>query len=500
MKTAIIQLDPFDNVISIREKIAWSKTQRILLVWPNKGKIKLDSMDVILILRSAESLGAQISIVTDEPVIINQLKELGVSIFSSIPEAQKKPWRKPKIRNRSLQSGNSDRNWNQIKFERKSNNPKKELSTHIRWIIFAIGLLSTILIIFIFIPSAQITLYPMLEEQTIQMNFRSDPTIKEINMTGAIPFHIIEIELEGQLEGDSTGIVRVPDKKATGEVTFRNLSDREIFIPEGTIVRTGGDPLIRFETTKEAMLKPGIKSQIEVPILCLSGGTIGNVPVGSIISIENDLGGNIVVENTDATYGGVDIKTFSPTENDYEKLKIELIELLKINSLEEIRKTNPQAILIPEETIKIDEILDEERTPEVGDPAERHVLRIRANVSGWIFTAEDVEKSVAMAMNADVNNQFHENEGEINIEIMDDSVIMDKNGLHWEVKATREISPYVNEDLMIQNILGLKMEIAKSIIKNEIKLSDDPIIEISPSFWNYLPFLPFRINMVIDGK
>ena len=42
MKTAIVQLDAFDNVISIREKISWSKTQRILLVWPNKGKIKLD--------------------------------------------------------------------------------------------------------------------------------------------------------------------------------------------------------------------------------------------------------------------------------------------------------------------------------------------------------------------------------------------------------------------------------------------------------------------------
>ncbi|PKO07688.1 MAG: hypothetical protein CVU41_00505 [Chloroflexi bacterium HGW-Chloroflexi-3] len=499
MKTVIIQLDPFDNVISIREKIAWSKTQRILLVWPNKGKIKLDPMDIILILRSAESLGAHISVVTDEPVIVNRLKELGVSIFSSIPEAQKKPWRKPKIRNRSLLSGNSDRNWNQIKFDRKSQNPNKELSIHVRWIMFAVGLLSTILIIFIFIPSAQITLYPMLEEQAIQMNFRSDPSIKEINMTGAIPFRVIDIEMEGQLEGDSTGIIRIPDKKATGEVTFRNISDKEIIIPEGTIVRTGGDPLIRFETTKEAILKPGIESQIDVPILSLSGGTIGNVSVGSITSIENDLGGNIVVFNTDATYGGVDIKTFSPTENDYEKLKIELIELLKMNSIEEIRKTNPQVILIPEEAIKIDEIIAEERIPEVGDPAERHVLRIRANVSGWIFTEEDVKKSVELAMNADLNNQFYANEGDMRIDIIDNSVIFDESELQWEVKAKREISPCIDENFIIQSILGLKIETAKSIIKNEIKLSNDPVIVISPSFWKYLPFLPFRINMVIDG-
>jgi hypothetical protein len=500
MKTVIIQLDPFDNVISIREKIAWSKTQRILLVWPNKGKIKLSPMDIILILRSTERLGAQISVVTDEPVIINQLKEMGVSIFSSIPEAQKKPWRKPKIRNRSKFSKNSDRNWNQISLERISLNQNKELSIHVRWIIFAVGLLSTLFIILIFIPSAQITLSPKLEKQSVQMNIRSDPTIKEINMTGAIPLNIVEIEIEAQLEGDSTGIIRIPEKKASGEVTFRNLSDKEIFIPKGTIVRTSGDPLIRFETTKEAILKPGIESQIKVPILSLSGGTIGNVPVGSISTIESDLGGNIVVGNNNAIYGGVDIKTFSPTENDYQKLKIELLELLEMKSIQEIRATNPQAILIPENTIKIDEIITEERIPEVGDPAERFVLRMRAKVSGWVFTEEDIEKSVELAMNADLNNQFHANEGDIDIEIIDDSLEMDENGLQWEVKATREISPNIDENFIIQSILGTKIETAKSIIKNEIKLSNDPVIVISPSFWRYLPFLPFRINMVIDGK
>lgn len=500
MKTAIIQLDPFDNVISIREKIAWSKTQRILLVWPNKGRIKLDSMDIILILRSAERLGAQMSVVTDEPVIINQLKELGVSIFKSIPEAQKRPWRKPILRNRSKFSKNSDINWDQINTERRSQNKNQELSIHIRWIIFVIGLLSTFLIIFIFIPSARVNLSLQSEKQSIQMKFRSDPTIQQINMTGAIPFRIVEIEMEGQMEGESTGVIRIPDKKASGEVTFRNLSDKEIFIPLGTIVRTSGDPLIRFETTKEAVLKPGIESLIKIPIISLTGGTIGNVPIGSITSIENDLGGNIVAINNDAISGGVDIKTFSPTELDYEKLKIELIELLKLNSIAEIREANPQVILIPEKTIKIVEIISEERIPEVGDPAERHLLRIRASVSGWIFSQEDIEESVRMAMNADLNAQFHANAGDIELQIIEDSVIFDNNELQWDVKATREISAYVEKNDIIQNILGLKIESAKTMLKNEIKLSNDPLIEISPSFWKYLPFLPFRINMVIDGK
>ncbi|MBE0687149.1 MAG: hypothetical protein IH585_14255 [Anaerolineaceae bacterium] len=127
-------------------------------------------------------------------------------------------------------------------------------------------------------------------------------------------------------------------------------------------------------------------------------------------------------------------------------------------------------------------------------------MRIIATISGWIFTENDIEKSVQLAMNADLNEQFHANEGNIEIEIIQDSVIFDKNELQWEVKATREISSYINEIYITQNILGLQIETAKSFLKNEIKLNNDPVIVISPSFWKNLPFLPFRINMVIDGK
>jgi len=107
---------------------------------------------------------------------------------------------------------------------------------------------------------------------------------------------------------------------------------------------------------------------------------------------------------------------------------------------------------------------------------------------------------VQLAMNSDLSHQFQTNEGNLEVEIIGDSVIFEKNVLQWEVKATRKISPYVDDNFIIQKILGLHIDTAKSILNNEIKLNDDPIIVISPLFWKYLPFLPFRINVVIDGK
>lgn len=498
MKTAIVQLDAFDNVISIREKIAWCKTQRVLLVWPNKGKIKLDSMDILLILRSAESLGAQISVVTDEPVIVNQLRGLGISIFSSIPEAQKKPWRKPKIRNQSLFIKKSEIGPDLTELENNRQIKNLAISKSVQWIIFLIGVLATILIVLIFFPSAEITLSPKIETQILQVNFRSDPTIKEINITGAIPFQLVEIEIEGQLEGESSGIIRIPDRKASGSVTFRNLSNQELIIPSGTIVRTNEDPFIRFETTKEGFLPPGIESQIDVPILSTIGGTNGNVPAGRINLIENDLGGNMVVVNQFATSGGVDIKTLAPTENDFETLKKELLKVIITNSIADFHEKNPQAFLISEESIQIKEIISEEKIPEVGAPAERYILRITALLTGWMIEMDEIEESVKLAMDSDSSDDYWPLKEKIAIELIDNSLKFDGSELSWSVKASREITAKIDENQLVQDILGKQNEAAKSIIEDHINLRNEPLIEISPSFWRYMPFLSFRVNVVIN--
>ena len=395
---------------------------------------------------------------------------------------------------------NSDNRMDLTDLENNRQTKKLFLSRPVQWVVFLIGILSSVLIVLIFVPSAKITLFPKVEEQTLRMNFRSDPSIKEINLTGAIPFSLVEIEIEEQIEGESSGIIRIPDKKASGVVTFRNLTDQELLIPIGSIVRTNDDPFIRFETTKEVILEPGIESQIDVPVKCTIGGTNGNVPNGSITSIENELGGNIAVINQYATSGGVDIKTLAPTENDFDELKKDLLNLIITKSLAEFQEKYPQAFLISEETIKIKEIISEERVPEIGAPAERHILRITAIVSGWMIELEEIEKSVKLAMDSDLSAQYLSNEAEIEIEVITDSVKFKGNELFWAVQSSRNITTIIDEDQLIRDILGKENEIAKSLIMNDVNLIREPHIEISPSFWKYLPFLSFRINMVIDGN
>jgi hypothetical protein len=498
MKTAILQLDQFDNVLSIKEKISWSKTQRVLLVWPNKGKINLSLLDVLLILRYAENLGAQVSIVSDDPVIMMQMNEIGISCFTSIPEAQKKPWRKPKIKNRSVVKKLEDPDRQKLDSDSRLVESPKTISTKMRWLIFVLGLLATLLLILIFIPSATVTIFPDTITQELEMSFHADPTIKDTNLSGAIPALQVTVVVEKEFEGKSSGTINFPGEKATGEVTFTNLSDKVINIPKGTIVSTDRDPEIRFETTKNSVLASGIDSEITVPVECLTGGTKGNLSKGKIVLIESELGGELSVYNEKMTDGGTDLKTFSPTETDYDKLKEDSIKSIKSAAIVEIKNLYPDSFLVPTETMKITQYISEERIPEVGFPADQFRLNIKAEVSAWIVLKKDVENPLKSALETDLPKKYMPVDDKVDFHVVNDSVIFQNDSLWWNVVATRNIIPEINQELLIQKILGKKLETANVLIRSEFLQSEAPRINIYPDFWKFLPYLPFQIKLEIN--
>ena len=66
MKTQILRLEPHDDFISARDKMGWSQTERILLVWPEGGHILVRRLDLTLLQRKSTSLGAQLALVCDD--------------------------------------------------------------------------------------------------------------------------------------------------------------------------------------------------------------------------------------------------------------------------------------------------------------------------------------------------------------------------------------------------------------------------------------------------
>lgn len=498
MKTTIIQLEEFDQIASIKDKISNSPTQRVLLVWPDSGYLNLKPLDYLVILRYAYLLDIQLACVLDDPVVVRFMKEQGISTFHSIPESNKKPWRKPKIINFINKEANNERKTRINEYLETKSSPSMKLPGFVRWIVFFVGIVAFFALIFFLIPGATINLMPDYEERSTRIPIRAQPSLEQVNITGAVPAKIVEVIVEGQMDGISTGIIRIPAEFAVGEVVFRNLSDKRIEIPTGTVVRTETDPAIRFETIEEAGLPPRFDAEIAVEVRSLIGGASGNVNPNSITTIEDDFGANLSVSNPEAIRGGIDVKTFSPTENDYALLEKSLLDELSATALEKINQEYGDDHYITEESIKLQEVVKTERIPEVGDPGERFTLALEVKYSGWALKNEDLVYLSNLVLTSEMEKGFQPDTGSTDFKVDEKTIEFKQDELNIELIASHFVYPSVDEQKILTQIVGKSRQNAVNILESEMKLKTEPTIAIFPSFWDYLPFLPLRIELVIN--
>ena len=67
----------------------------------------------------------------------------------------------------------------------------------------------------------------------------------------------------------------IPQTKAKGVVTFRNLTEEVVSIPVGTVLTSTGLPGVRFLTLEPGELTGGLKSTVDVPIEAENAGASG---------------------------------------------------------------------------------------------------------------------------------------------------------------------------------------------------------------------------------
>src|SRR5512140_1085585 len=92
MKTQVIQLLLHDDVISVRDKMSWAKTERILLVFPPHSHILARRLDLRLLQRHAAMLGTQLAIVTRSSELRRAAEETNIPDFRTTASAQRQAW------------------------------------------------------------------------------------------------------------------------------------------------------------------------------------------------------------------------------------------------------------------------------------------------------------------------------------------------------------------------------------------------------------------------
>jgi hypothetical protein len=501
VKTQIIQLETHDDTISVKDKMDWAQTPRVLLIWPDEGKILRNRLDLVVLERYCTAKGSQLALLTRDLEVIHRAEEVGIPVFRSRSEAQLQPWRKSfKEFQRQEIYQDAQQVREKPEFEHQSVRGIDVQPLWARILIFSIAVLGVLAIGATLLPSSIITLPHESRTQTINIPIQAIPNQDRISISGIIPSRYIDVIVEDKASTPSTGLLDLPVEYATGEVTFTNLGENSIEIPENTVLSTTLGLSPRFVTKSPGFVPEGKGSQIVIPIQALEPGTTGNVSENMITLINQELGADLSVTNPMPTSGGEDIQLPAPSEIDHQGLTIRLKRDLEIQAVEKaLLQINEEDVLISPEP-EFSEVIDIQTQPEIGSAGESLTINSSMNYRFLFVAGDDL---MQLAENAIItlseDESYRPDLESITIDHLSDPE-MDTNQIaFWEIEISWEEKRIYNHQLIIQTILGEKPQDAQVLLKKTLDLTQVPEIKLKPSWWGRIPALPFRI-MILEAN
>jgi hypothetical protein len=495
LKTQIITLASHDDLISVRDKFSWAKTPRILLVWPKYEKVNLRLLDLKILQRHADSLGAQLGLVTRLARVRRDAESLGIPVFRSAVTAQKDPWPDPVPRGRRIPK-TPRRDLREIRDTVYKKEPAWRTSLLGRVITFTAGVIAVLAVAGIFVPHAALTLFPEMQTQSVIIPVAASDSTESISITGALPAKKISVLLSLEQSSPLTRDVIVPKSKSRGVVRFTNLSQGEVSIPAGTSVSNTAEPHIKFVTLDDATLEAGIDKFVDVQIEALQPGTDGNVPSDAIVVVDGMLGLSVSVKNPNPTKGGTDLRTTGATEGDHVKLRKLMMENIRRDAEAKLQAQIAPTDVLLLDTIEVAQIVEESFEPPVGQPGKTLNAKLQVEFSALFVSDDDLKELAASTLNTSMGNDFEATELPSYEMITKPST--DASGTsHFELQVTRTLLRKVDPMQVFAIVRGQKPELIKKQLTSELSLREAPEFTVTPSWWPWLPLIPFNISVEI---
>ncbi len=274
MKTQIITLETHDDLISVRDRMSWAKSPRILLVWPKFERVTLRPVDFRVLQSHARTLGAELELVTRIANVKRNAQGFGIPVFATTIEAQREAWppqRLPKRQKAARLRNSALRNLREMKEQSKVEEAKWRSNFMVRVGFFAVGVLAVLTVAALFVPRAAIKLTPGSQQQSITIPVSANPNTESVFISGNVPAHQTSVLVTTTQTMAITSQGAVPNDKAEGIARFTNLTQTDLTIPAGTMIHTIGSPSIDFQTVNTTHLSGGSKSFVEVPIVAVEG-------------------------------------------------------------------------------------------------------------------------------------------------------------------------------------------------------------------------------------
>jgi hypothetical protein len=499
MKTQIITLESHDDLVSIRDRMSWAKSPRILLVLPAREKALLGPLDLRILQQHARGLGAQLGVVAQRRDFRRDARAFGLPTFRSTAEAQSKAWAAP-VATRPRRRVAANERLAMLKAMRDGLSTPRSgwiSAPAVRIVLFALAVLAVFSIVSLFIPRASVLLVPIAVEQqatlpvTISTSQPSDP------MTGVVLSVTFQKLMGGKQSLQISSTASVPQEKSRGVARFENLTQSPMVIPAGTVVHSASAGAVRFATLAERELDAKVGAFVEVPIEALEAGKIGNLPASVIQGIEGRLGAYAAATNPEATTGGSDSIELVPSEADRARLRKKLFDQLASQAAAEFETALGDEGIILTNTLAVSEIEQEVYDPPPGQPGELLSLAVSAIYEVEYVVAEDLERLAEASMNAALPAGFLPKPGTLHLEAAPSEAQTASGGQHLEYEVRRTIMRQVDGFRANQLVRGLAPVGAARALQDQLPLARPPEIHLSPPWWPWPPLIPFRITVTM---
>lgn len=496
MKTQIIRLESHDDVVSIRDKISWSKAARILLAFPRRRPPELRRLDLVLLQRSANQMGGQLALVTLEKDILEQAAQLGIPVFASIPAAQRGSWRIPLRKRKRFKRAGSRYTELVEKREGLGRSQKPLESSWGRLLAFSLGVAGVLALTFFFFPAATIKVQPVEREQRLELGIWASPDVPSVLLSGAIPADVHTVIVAGQLADETQSSVNIATGAASGSVVLTNLTEQPVDVPAGTVFRTAGSQAAQFESLRSVTIPAGVDQTVQVAVRARIPGPAGNVATGLIRAIEGPVGLSATVTNPQSTSGGSDRRGRVASQADYDHLNQALLSDLAQMAEHELKNQLSAGQILLVQTISPRLVVDEIRNPAVGVPADQIVLDLQVEFQAWSVREADLNAVAQAALDANLEGDLIPVKDSLRVRAVSEPMIETSGPVRWEIEVSRSLKPRWDRDTISTLVRGQNVTDALAIISSQMNLVSPPEIQIRPSWWNRLPFLPFRIEVI----
>jgi hypothetical protein len=506
LKEQIIHLDPHDDYHSLRDKMGWAQTDRILLVLPTHERDRLfkRQLDLLLIQRHAATLGAKLALVTDQPRICDYADTLGIPVFDSMDDSHLRPWRSrrpvfPKREERTTVAPES------IKPPQAKPLPSWLTSRWItrssRAIISIIAVSAVIIMLALTVPSAEITIKPQGQTINIPLTLIADPSQIETDFSNhRIPARVASITLSTNVEVITTGSTPEATARAGGNVTFTNLTAQPVRIPAGAALRTTSGTPIRFVTQKDVTLEAQRGSSANAPVLAIEPGPPGNVGAGLINSIEGPLATQAAVVNVEAMKGGEVKKVASVTEADRKNAREQALNDLKQRGYSQLLAQLKEGEFAPQSSLRVIKIVSETYDHFVDEKADRLKLELRAEVGLTV-----VNERMAFAVGQKeiewrLGDALALAPSSVSFTRDEKATSDDAGRIKFDITAKANASAAIDLEAIKQTARWQPVEQVGNLLYDKYPLNARPEIKLFPSWFQRMPWLAWRIDVVISGQ